>query len=64
MTDPDDAAQRGRLWSTMLERHAAEIDVLIVWGHDAALEAENDRWFRPLPLFEDGPLRAFRRRGG
>ena len=62
MDNAKDADLRVRLWSELLEKHHAEIDVLLVWGDDPRLAEINARWFDPEPLDSDGPLRALRHR--
>ena len=62
MDDPNDDAERARLWDDLLAAHHAEIDVLVVWGRDPALDAISAKWFAANPFREDGPLRLFRHR--
>lgn len=45
-----DDADRGALWKTLLEEHQDAIDLVLTWGADPALDAENARWFRPEAL--------------
>lgn len=56
---PADRAERARRWGTLLDRHHGTIDVVVVWGRDAGLDALTARWF--APVYEDGPVRVFRR---
>ncbi len=59
---PADSAGRAARWGALLERHHRAIDVVVVWGRDAGLDALTARWF--VPVYEDGPVRVFRRRPG
>jgi hypothetical protein len=46
----------------LLEANSNKIDVLLVWGKDARVEAILNRWFESEPYFQSGEVRLFRRR--
>jgi uncharacterized membrane protein YhaH (DUF805 family) len=60
--DPADAEARARLWSELLDAHHHEIDILLIWGSDAALESINGRYFADAPFHTDGEVRLFHHR--
>ena len=49
--------------SEVLENHHDKIDVLLVWGSDARIDALVDRWFESAPIYQNNYVRLFRRRG-
>jgi hypothetical protein len=57
---PDNASPRADRWGRLLANHRDQIDVLVVWGSDPALDALNDRWFRTV--YREDPVRVLRRR--
>jgi hypothetical protein len=61
LDDPADASLRSDRWRRLLEGHGDQIDVLVVWGADPALDALNDRWYRTI--HRDGQVRVLLRRG-
>jgi hypothetical protein len=56
---PEEQGERVALWSRVLERYGSEIDGLVIWGRDEAVEAVTRRWFEPVG--EPGPARAWRK---
>lgn len=58
--DSKAADVRAREWEQLLEAHHGSIDVLLVWGTDAALDPISDRWFETV--FEEGDTRVLRPR--
>jgi hypothetical protein len=60
LDSPADQPRRRELWNQLLENCHGEIDVLVVWGKDPALDAITDRWFRLD--FEREPVRVFKPR--
>lgn len=48
--------------SALLEANNDKIDVLLVWGKDARVEAILNRWFESEPYFQSGEVRLFRHR--
>lgn len=57
---PEDAPERLRRWSEILEHHADVIDVVLAWKSDPGLDALTERYYR---LDDDrGDVRIFRRR--
>jgi hypothetical protein len=61
LDSPADHRRQLELWEGLLARHHAEIEVLVVWGNDARLNAFNERWYRPV--FRQDRMQVFRRRG-
>jgi hypothetical protein len=57
----DFAARLAKLES-LLAANNEKIDVILVWGKDARVEAVLSRWFENEPYFESGELRLFRHR--
>lgn len=60
--EPRDAEKRVAVWKRLLESHHHAIDTLVVWKRDPTLDAINDLWFEPSPIYERGALRVFRHR--
>ncbi len=57
---PEDAPARRARWEKLLERYHHSIDVVLVWGKDAGLDAVTLRWYDLA--HDDGPVRVFRRK--
>jgi hypothetical protein len=57
---PGNASERVDCWGRLLAEHRDQIDVLVVWGSDPALDALNERWFRTV--YREDPVRVLRRR--
>jgi hypothetical protein len=57
---PGNAGERTDRWGRLLADHHDQIDVLVVWGSDPALDALNERWFRTV--YREDPVRVLRRR--
>ena len=60
MSAPEEAEERRRKWRRLLESHHDQIDELIVWRRDPALDAITERFFEPVA--DHGAARVFRRR--
>lgn len=45
---------------SLLEANNNKIDVLLIWGRDARVEAVLNRWFESEPYFQNGEVRLFR----
>ncbi|HLL99865.1 MAG TPA: hypothetical protein VK400_02315, partial [Pyrinomonadaceae bacterium] len=48
--------------AALLEANNDKIDVLLVWGKDARVEAILNKWFESEPYFQSGDVRLFRHR--
>lgn len=59
---PENAAERTRRWGRLIEGYHNQIDTLVVWGSDPALDALNARWYEPR--VQIGNVRVLRHRGG
>jgi hypothetical protein len=57
LDSPADQPLRREYWNKLLESCHGEIDVLVVWGKDPALDAITERWFRLD--YEREPVRVF-----
>ena len=49
-------------WAEALGAALGETDVLIVWGAAPWFDSTCEAWFQPQPFFEQGEIRAFRRK--
>ncbi|WP_165219911.1 hypothetical protein [Aquisphaera insulae] len=52
-TDPRATEDAVALWRSILEKHAAVIDEIVVWGRDPALDAITERWFEVIGAREN-----------
>lgn len=57
-----DLPGRVKLWTEILQSHADQIDVLVLWGRNRALDAITTRWFEPVHEDPGDPLRVLKRR--
>jgi hypothetical protein len=60
---PGESGERRRVWTRVLEKHGEQIDAVMVWGRDPAVDEVTARWYEPVPGPEGTPARAWRRRG-
>ncbi len=60
---PGDEAKRAALWSDFLDRHAAAVDVVVIYGTDPAIEAITARRFERVWRADDGRVQVWTKPG-
>jgi hypothetical protein len=58
---PQERDERVAWWTAILERHHDQIDGLVVWGRDEAVDAVTRRWYVEVEGEEGAPARVWRR---
>lgn len=56
------AGEREKLWSDLIDKHHNAFDKLVSWRRDEALDAISARRFDPEPIFTQGNTRVFQAR--
>ncbi len=59
---PQNAAERQKIWSHLIDKYHDVFDKLVAWRRDEALDAISARRFDPEPIFAQGNTRVFKAR--